>query len=184
MTEPTPAQADAAEAAGLSTRPVGPGDEAFMLETYASSRRDETALMNWSAEQLDGFLRMQFQAQRADYERRFPESAHEIILHQGRPAGRLWTARIQGELRLLDIVLLEPYRRQGLATALIRRLQCQAAELGLALRLAVWKAHEHVIRFYQRLDFVPAGDMGIYLQMEWQPPEHADGRPDETTETR
>ena len=87
-------------------------------------------------------------------------------------------------MRLLDIVLLEPFRRRGLATALIRRLQRQAAELGLALRLAVWKAHDHVISFYQRLDFVSSGDMGIYLQMEWRPPVNAGERPDGATANR
>jgi ribosomal protein S18 acetylase RimI-like enzyme len=158
-----------AQKAGLTTRIAGPQDEAFLFAVYADSRSDETALTNWSPEQIDGFLRMQAAAQRQDYERRFPEGVQEILLRGGRPIGRVWTAQTDGELRLLDVAILEKYRGRGSGTVLLQALQRRAAARQLPLRLSVWKAHGHIIRFYQRLGFSPAGDMGIYLAMEWRP---------------
>ena len=32
----------------LGFRPIGPGDQAFLLEVYASTRREELALVDWS----------------------------------------------------------------------------------------------------------------------------------------
>jgi GNAT superfamily N-acetyltransferase len=158
-----------AEAKALAARPAGPEDEEFLFSVYASSRSDETALMPWGQDQIDFFLRSQCEAQRRDYEKRFPQGAHEIILHDGRPIGGLWTARTAGELRLLDVTLLEEHRGRGIGTLLMQSLQRQAAALHLPLRLCAWKMHPHTIGFYRRLGFAPVEDLGIYLEMEWLP---------------
>src|SRR3712207_8081672 len=69
---------------------VEPSDDEFLLDVYASTRADELAPVPWTDEQKRAFLRMQFDAQRGEYFKRFPDSDYRVILVAGRPAGRLW----------------------------------------------------------------------------------------------
>ena len=46
----------------ISFRPIGPQDTAFLRDVYASTRIDELAVVDWSDEQKQDFLTMQFNA--------------------------------------------------------------------------------------------------------------------------
>jgi hypothetical protein len=58
-----------AEAAGLRFRPVADADTPFLYSVYVSTRTEELAAVPWSDAQKTAFLTMQFNAQRADYQR-------------------------------------------------------------------------------------------------------------------
>ncbi|MFC1933408.1 GNAT family N-acetyltransferase, partial [Chloroflexota bacterium] len=74
----------------ITVRPAQPEDMDFLFEVYASTRSDELARTDWSDEQKQHFLAMQFTAQRRDYSQRFPGAEQSIILDNGTPAGSLW----------------------------------------------------------------------------------------------
>jgi hypothetical protein len=49
----------------LDLQPLRAEDEPFLFKLYASTRRDEIALVGWDKPQQDAFLRMQYNAQRS-----------------------------------------------------------------------------------------------------------------------
>jgi len=153
----------------VTLRAVGPADEAFLLDVYASTRADELALVPWSEEQRQAFVRMQFAAQQEHYQKTYPEANHDIILLAGRPVGRFYIARKESEIRIVDIVLLPPERNAGVGSYLMRGLLDEAAHVGKPLRVYV-ESFNPSLRLFERLGFYRTGQNGMHILMQWDPP--------------
>jgi len=151
----------------ISYRPITAEDEEFLYRVYASSREEELAQTDWSEEQKDSFLRMQFRAQHAHYQTYYEGAQFQIILLHEEPAGRLYRAYWKNEIRLIDIALLPAHRGQGLGAMIIKRIQAEGAETGLPVRIHVEKFNP-ALRLYERLGFRAIEDKGVYWFMEWQ----------------
>lgn len=154
----------------VELRPVEPSDGDFLLDVYASTRADEMALVHfWTDEQKRAFLKHQLDAQRSEYEKRFPAAAYDVILVGGEPAGRLWVARTATQIRLLDIALLPQFQNRGLGALLVNRLIEESEAAGLPLRHMVFELNPNAVRFYERLGFTLLERHGAYLEMERLP---------------
>lgn len=158
----------------FTLRPVdvssGASDDAFLFHLYASTREDIASALPPGL-QREMLLRVQWMAQRGDYSARYGHGRHQLVLVEGEPVGRLWVARGEGELRLVDVALLPRFRGSGLGTELVRALQAEATEAGLPLRLSVARDNP-ARRLYARLGFTPvagAGADGPYAALEWVP---------------
>jgi len=64
----------------ITLREVMPEDEALLREIYACTRAAELAMVPWSDEQREAFLRFQFDAQDSHYRSQFPEASYQLIL--------------------------------------------------------------------------------------------------------
>jgi ribosomal protein S18 acetylase RimI-like enzyme len=165
----SPGPALALEIMALTLRPAENDDDAFLFSLYSVVRLAEVAAWGWSEAQQEAFLRMQFNGQQAGYKRAYPGAAHSIILRDGEPIGRLFVARKDGGLRLVDISILPEHRSAGSGAALIRGLQEEAEREGIPLRLQVMK-NNPALRLYERLGFKVIEDAGAYFQMEYRRP--------------
>ena len=154
----------------VALRPVTAEDDLFLFALYASTRAEELALVDWSAEEKQAFLQMQFAAQGSHYTAHFPQAQFDLILRNGREAGRLSVARTDEFLHIVDIALLPEHRNAGIATALISKLQNEAASTSKPLRLHV-ESFNPVWRLYERLGFQKVREVGLYWLMEWRAPE-------------
>ena len=112
---------------------------------------------------------MQFDAQRVEYFKRFPDADYRVILVGSQPAGRLWIARTPTQIRLMDIALLPEFRNRGVGKLLVRQLADEAARAGLPLRHMVFELNEDALRFYERLGFTRLELHGAYWEMEKKP---------------
>ncbi len=155
-----------ARTTAISLRPEGPDDSAFRFALYASVRKEELDSVGWPAEIRSRFLEMQFKTLDGYY-REFPHAEFMIVMVEGQRAGRFILNRAPDEFRLVDIALLTEYRHIGIGTALIRRLQNEAAAAGKPLRLTVQKGHR-AGRLYQRLGFTKTGESEVHDEMEWR----------------
>jgi ribosomal protein S18 acetylase RimI-like enzyme len=164
-------RADAATGSSLRLRPMRwPEDEPFLERVYASTRADELAQVEWSAEQKAAFCRMQFAAQHQYYQEQYAGADFDVIELQGVPIGRLYVNRGQREIRIIDISLLPEHRGRGLGTQLLRGLQGEAREGGQVLTIHAEKFNPS-LRLYQRLGFEVQEDRGVYLFMQWAAPD-------------
>jgi GNAT superfamily N-acetyltransferase len=152
----------------VKLRPAQPEDEQLLYAFYASTRLEEMRLVDWSNEQKEAFVRMQFDAQRQHYGIAFPEAEHRIILVDGNPAGRILIAYLEEEIRVVDIVLLQPYRGAGIGTDLLQDVLEDARRADKPVRLHSLK-YERARQWYERLGFEKISDQGLYDFMEWRP---------------
>jgi ribosomal protein S18 acetylase RimI-like enzyme len=153
----------------VALRPATPEDYEEMVRVYASTRAAEMAQVTWwNDEQKLAFCRSQYDAQKGEYDARFPHADYSLILLEGRTAGRLWVGRDEEEIRLLDIALLPEAQGQGIGAALVGALVAEARASGKRLRHMVWQENAGARRFYERLGFQVFEDVGGYLHMEWR----------------
>src|ERR1044071_2273771 len=89
----------------LNLRSVTKDDTDFLFSVYASTRMDEMKLVDWSEEQKNAFLHMQFDAQTKHYAAYYPDATYEIIEQEGVAVGRLITENRGDHFLLMDIAL-------------------------------------------------------------------------------
>jgi GNAT superfamily N-acetyltransferase len=153
----------------VSLRPIRQEDMEFLFRLYASTRADEMAMVvDWTDEQKEAFLRMQFQAQHAWYREHYEGAQLDLLLIDDAPAGRLYIHRREAEIRLMDIALLPEHRNGGIGSSMLRDLMAEAEVTGKPLTIHVEK-YNPAMRLYERLGFKPIADRGPYDLMEWRP---------------
>ena len=143
-------------------------DRDFLMEVYASTREAELAMVPWDAAAKRLFVEHQFTAQDRHYKQHYHDTSYDVIVADGEPAGRLYVARWQREIRIVDITLLPAFRGRGLGTWLLRELMAEADTTGRKLSIHVERENP-ARRLYARLGFSDAGEHGVYLLMERPP---------------
>ena len=159
---------DADSANSISVRPVTAGDEEILLEIYKSSRGDDLRGLGWEEDRISEFLEMQYEAQQHFYEREYKRADDEIILWEGKPAGRLIVDHREHEIRCVDVALLPEHRNGGIGAVLIRKLQGEARLAKKPLRLQVIRFNR-AVNLFERSGFVRTSETGTHFQMEWTP---------------
>jgi ribosomal protein S18 acetylase RimI-like enzyme len=152
----------------ISLRPITPEDDSFLAGLYLSARADELAQTGWSDDDKALFCRRQFDAQTAHYSANYLGASFQVIERDGKPIGRLYVARWEREIRIIDITLLPEFRDAGIGTRLLRELQDEARAAGKSLTIHVERFNP-ALRLYERLGFQMVEDKGVYLLMEWNP---------------
>ncbi len=153
----------------IALRRVTPADYEDLLRVYASTRAAELAQVTWWDEaQKLAFCRSQYDAQKAEYDERYPNAVYDVILIDGQVAGRLWVGRDDVEIRLHDIALLPEWQRHGVGAMLVGALIEEARVTGQKLRHMVFVLNTDARRFYERLGFEVFEELGAYLHMEWR----------------
>lgn len=150
---------------GIVLRDEHEGDDPFLRNLYASTRLDELAGVGWSPAQVDGFLRMQFDLQRAHYRRYYPDASFLIVVLDGRPVGRLYVDYSPQDVRVLDISLLPDVRGKGVGRWLLGTVFEQADRLGAPVTLHV-AVGSPARRLYERLGFRTVREDAANLFME------------------
>ena len=149
----------------ITLRDASEEDTAFLLEVYRSTRADELALVPWSDEQKEAFLRFQFDAQHAFYHERFPAASFNLILQDDERIGRLYILREDEAIRILDITMLPRYRNAGVGTLLIRQLLIEGAQRSKPV--GIWVEHFNPsLRLFERLGFSKIREDGFNWLME------------------
>ena len=153
----------------IGLRAAAESDKDFLFSVYASTRADEMELVDWSDEQKEGFLHMQFDAQTKHYSLYYPNAEYKIIERTGVPIGRLIVENRGDHFLIMDVALLPEYRRSGIGSFLIEQLKQESVRLSLPLVLRV-EFFNPAVRLYTRLGFVKTRDVNtVYQEMVWTP---------------
>jgi ribosomal protein S18 acetylase RimI-like enzyme len=151
---------------GLSDlRPATTSDRDFLLRVYASTREEELRLVDWSDDQKAAFVQQQFEAQDTYYREHYHPATFDVIEVNGAPVGRLYVARWEDEIRIIDIAVLPEHRGVGIGTRLLEELLAEGAECGKRVSVHV-ELNNPARRLYEWLGFVPVAEHGLYVLME------------------
>lgn len=153
----------------ITLRPVVLGDQDFLIEVYASTRTEELAIVPWTDEQRDQFIRSQFNAQQSHYAQKYPTGTHDVILSDGKRVGRIYVARLDQEIRIIDITLIPTERNGGIGSYLIKQLLEEAKRNNKITRIYVEEFNPS-LSLFKRFGFNMSEQHGFHLLMEWIPP--------------
>jgi len=155
----------------LSLREAGAGDREFLYRVFASTREEELAFVDWDAEQVESFLRMQFEAQDRFYRQHYAGASFAVVECDGEPAGRLYVARWPEEIRIMDIAILPAFRGRGIGTALLSAVIGEAERERKRVSIHV-ERYNPARRLYARFGFQEVEDRGVYLFLVREPQEN------------
>ena len=156
------------EPANVTLRSVGPDDQDFLIEVYGSTRADELALVPWTDEQRQAFIQYQFTAQQDHYLKTYPGASHDVIVSNGRRVGRLYVARLDHEIRIVDITLLPAERNAGIGSYLIKQLLDEANRTRKLTRIYV-EDFNPSLRLFERFGFSRSEQQGVHILMQKTP---------------
>lgn len=151
----------------LQIRPAAAADQDFFADLYRSTRPDLLALLA-DPRYIDAIVAMQGAAQVAGYRNSYPDAQYQVLELDGLSAGRLVTAAVDGNLRVVDIAVIPWARRRGVAGEALRRVQAQAAREGCDVTLAVRRDNAGAIRLYAALGFVVEDEDAVKSQLRWR----------------
>ena len=154
------------EPSNITFRSVTSGDNDFLREVYGSTRADEMALVPWTDEQREAFIQHQFTAQQEHYAQNYPSANHDIVLFNGRQVGRLYVARLEREIRIIDVTLLPAERNAGIGSYLIRQLLDEAGRTKRSVRIWV-EDFNPSLQLFERFGFSRSEQQGVHVLMEW-----------------
>jgi ribosomal protein S18 acetylase RimI-like enzyme len=152
----------------VTLRPITELDLEFLFRLYASTREEELALVSWTPEQKEAFVRQQFGAQHAHWTEHYPGASFDVIEHAGEPIGRLYVDRWEREIRIVDIAIVPAWRNRGIGRRLLEEVFAEGDATGKAVSIHV-EVFNPARRLYDRLGFVPKAERGVYLLMERPP---------------
>lgn len=144
----------------MTLRAATEADAAFVAALYASTRDEELSVVPWTAQQKKAFTDWQSQQQEKHYALHYPQ-AERLVIERGEPIGRIYVDTTRLEVRLMDVTLLAPYRRQGLGSRLMEVLLAYADALGREASLHV-EPFNPAKSLYERLGFRVAETRGLY----------------------
>jgi ribosomal protein S18 acetylase RimI-like enzyme len=156
------------EPSDITLRPVAREDHEFLVDVYGSTRAAEMALVPWTIEQQQAFIRSQFAAQQDHYAQKYPAANHDIIMSGERQVGRLYVARLDHEIRIVDITVLPGEQNSGIGTYLIKQLLDEAQRSAKVTRIYVEEFNPS-LRLFDRLGFSVREQQGFHLLLEWSP---------------
>jgi len=150
----------------LSLRAVQTDDKSFLYQLFSQVKTTELGAEHWDETQLEPLLRMQFNAQQQHYRTWQGSSDDQIVVFNSQDVGRLIIQRTVIEIIIADLTLLSEFQNQGIGTSLIQALQKNSQQLGLPLRLHVFKMSP-ALTLYQRLGFEMISTDDTQDYMEW-----------------
>jgi ribosomal protein S18 acetylase RimI-like enzyme len=142
-------------------REDGPFLKSLILETVSA----ELGADSWPRPMRDHLLNLQYQARRSGIQTLGPGGCSRIIEMNRESAGWLFVSDLEGQIRIVEIMVLAEYRGLGIGSAVIRDVLTAAAQTGKLVTLAVNAMNERALRLYERLGFQKSGGDEVQIQM-------------------
>lgn len=149
----------------LEFKPISDMDLPFLYKVYRSTRIQEMQITNWSNDEIERFLQMQFYLQHIQYMGNYDCPSFTIIVHNEIPIGRLYINRFDDEIRIIDIAILPEYRNKGIGSKIIKSIIAESEIKKIPISLHV-EHNNTAIDFYRRFDFTLVNDLGVYILMK------------------
>jgi ribosomal protein S18 acetylase RimI-like enzyme len=149
-------------------RACTPADDAFLYDVFCTTWMSEIAGLP-NPDLAPHVLRIQHTAQERRFDNRYPGRQRFVILDGGEPAGRLYVHEGASTMHLIDLTLLDPFRRRGIGGRLARDLFAHATEHRMSINLRVARRNLRAYDVYSSLGFRPVRIDDVDSHLEWTP---------------
>ena len=129
-------------------RPCWRGETAAV---FSAVRAEQFRAAGIAPETAGPLLEMQFRSQQLQYGAAYPDAVDHVIDLDGQVVGRCFVAITDDGVRVLDIAVLAPWRRRGIASRVLEDLG-RTAPRG-RVQLSVWADDTRARRFYEALGY-------------------------------
>ncbi len=146
--------------------PATPGDTAFLGELFRQVRAPEFASLGLPAPALEQLLEMQWRAQRSGHAAQFPDADDAIVWAGDERAGRWLLHRGRDAIRVVDVALLQRFRKKGIGTRLLEQVCREGRERRVPVLLTV-RFDNPAAHLYARAGFVQTASDGLNTSMEY-----------------
>ncbi len=153
--------------APLVLRNAAESDAPFCQALYASTR-DDLRQLPLPAPAIDQLIAMQQRVHEQGQRAGFPGARTLILEHGGQPVGRVVLDAGGRAWRLVDLALAPAAQGRGMAAAVLRALQADAAACGASIGLAVAKTNQRALRLYLRAGFLAVSGNELQDEMVWR----------------
>jgi GNAT superfamily N-acetyltransferase len=123
------------------------------------------ASVPWTQAQKRAFVESQFAAQTVGYAERHPDAAHEIVLLDNSPVGRLYLSRKADGLHILDVTIEPAHRNQGIGSQVLNEIIEEADRARKPVTIYT-ETFNPSTRFFDRLGFRTKSQDGFMLLLE------------------
>lgn len=153
---------------GLSLRPMGNSDKAFVESLYRSTR-DDLRMIDAEEDFIEGLIEMQQNAQTEGYGDMFPNAMYFVAEYHNERVGRVVLDFGQNEIRVVDIALIPAARGKGYGNQILQAVQLTASKVMAPVALSVRFDNIHAKQLYARLGFMVEEAQIPYERMVWYP---------------
>ena len=148
----------------VSRRSFDGDDMEFLYRVYASTRED-IAQLPYTDEQKNALYWHQFEAQHVHYQKHFTGCEFDIVLVDGRPAGRVYVHQTDEEFRIVDLAFLPDFRGKGIGTVVMKEIIEEANRNKKPIRLRV-DPKKPALQWYLDFGFKQIADEETAWHME------------------
>lgn len=143
-------------------------DQDFLFQVFVECRPDLQWIVGIGVEQQQMMLRQQFKIENHQLLQNYPNAEQSIIICNNIPVGRLSVHSSENYIRILEIGLIESYRRKGIGSELLNNIKKVALEKGKTIQLQVAWFNESAYNFYIKNGFCLKENLGFACEMNYK----------------
>lgn len=146
-------------------KPITDDDISFLFQLYTTIKEHEIGFLPLPEEQKKHLLKMQFNAQEAQFKEHYSGALHSLIMQKNKSIGRVNVLHAKKETRIIDISLMPDFQNNGIGGTIIKEITEDAQERGVPTTLHVAKDNPARL-LYLRHGFEIIEDRGMHFFME------------------
>jgi ribosomal protein S18 acetylase RimI-like enzyme len=150
----------------LHIRAALPHDAAIQTALFVASR-PELQQINLMPEQVAAIIETQQRIHHSGMIHHYPNAKSMIVECEGIVVGQYIIDDGEFDIRLIDLAVMPLQRRRGIASAILRLLQAEAARAAQSVSLAVRMDNIAAKQLYIQHGFIVASSDGLFEQMRW-----------------
>ncbi len=140
-----------------------------MLKVFKETRFDLAYIEGIEEKKKEKLICQQFAMEHEQSMQMYPQAKYSVVMFHKEPVGRIYIHHGKKADRILQIGLLEKYRRMGIGRRIVAMAIEEAVKRGKTVRLQVAWFNQGAYLFYEKLGFKVIENKEVFYEMEYMP---------------